>query len=68
MLTASEEAIVNRVLKRGDSELVERAKFLKYKLDNLPENQGHLYDNTGKTTDQEVQEITGKLKEDIFKK
>ena len=67
VLTASEEAIVNRVLKRGDSELVERAKFLKQKLDNIPENQGHLYDNTGKSINQEVQEIIGKLKEDNYK-
>ena len=51
----------------GDDELIERAKFLKYKLDNLPENQGHLYDNTEKSTDQEVQEISEKLKENEFK-
>lgn len=67
VLTASEETIVDRIRKRGDDELVERAKFLKQKLDNIPENQGHLYDNTGKSIDQEVQEIIGKLKEDNYK-
>jgi adenylylsulfate kinase/chloramphenicol 3-O phosphotransferase len=38
-------------------EMVERALFLKNKLDHLPENQGHLYDNTGKTVEQEVKEV-----------
>ncbi len=67
VLTASEETIVDRIRKRGDDELIERAKFLKHKLDNLPETQGHLYDNTEKSTDQEVKEITEKLKENEFK-
>jgi len=43
-------------------EMVERALFLKNKLDHLPENQGHLYDNTGKTVDQEVKEVVEFLK------
>ena len=38
-------------------DLIERALFLKNKLDNLPENQGHLFDNTGKTVEQEVEQL-----------
>ncbi len=56
VLTASEEAITKRIQTRGDEEMIERALFLKKKLDSLPENQGHLYDNTGKTVEEEVQE------------
>ncbi|MBQ9768127.1 MAG: AAA family ATPase [Lachnospiraceae bacterium] len=58
VLTASEEAITKRLQTRGDDELIERALFLKKKLDSLPENQGHLYDNTGKTVAEEVAEIS----------
>ena len=57
VLTASEDAIRQRIEARGDVEMVERALFLKNKLDHLPENQGHLYDNTGKSVAQEVTEI-----------
>lgn len=63
VLTASEEAITKRIQTRGDVELIERALFLKKKLDNLPENQGHLYDNTGKTVAEEVAEISKSMKD-----
>ena len=63
VLTASEESITKRIQERGDMEMVERALFLKNKLDHLPENQGHLYDNTGKPVDQEVTEIMQIMKE-----
>jgi guanylate kinase len=57
VLTASAEAITKRIEERGDKEMVERALFLKNKLDHLPENQGHLLDNTGKTVEEEVAEL-----------
>lgn len=63
VLTASEKTITRRIQERGDLEMVERALFLKNKLDHLPENQGHLYDNTGKSVDQEVIEIVRMIKE-----
>ena len=63
VLTASEEAITKRIQERGDMEMVERALFLKNKLDHLPENQGHLYDNTGKSVEQEVVEVMEFMKE-----
>ncbi|MBO5986518.1 MAG: AAA family ATPase [Lachnospiraceae bacterium] len=63
VLTASEETITKRIQERGDMEMVERALFLKNKLDHLPENQGHLYDNTGKTVKQEVLEVLQFMKE-----
>lgn len=63
VLTASEETITKRIQGRGDVEMVERALFLKNKLDQLPENQGHLYDNTGKTVEQEVAVVAQIMKE-----
>lgn len=54
VLTASEETIRQRITERGDVDMIERALFLKNKLDNLLENQGHLFDNTGKAVEQEV--------------
>lgn len=63
VLTASEESITKRLKTRGDDELIERAHFLKKKLDNLSENQGHLYDNTGKTVAEEVAEISKNMED-----
>lgn len=63
VLTASEEAITKRLQTRGDDDLIERAIFLKKKLDSLPENQGHLYDNTGKTVAEEVTEISKNMED-----
>lgn len=58
VLTASKEAITKRIEARGDVEMVERALFLKKELDAMPENQGHLYDNSQKTFEEEVAEIS----------
>lgn len=55
VLTASEDAIRQRITARGDTDMIERALFLKNKLDNLPENQGHLFDNTGKSIKEELE-------------
>ena len=63
VLTASEESITKRLQTRGDEELIERGVFLKNKLENLPENQGHLYDNTGKTVSEEVTEISESMED-----
>lgn len=63
VLTASEESITERLQTRGDDELIERALFLKKKLDSLPENQGHLYDNTGKTAAEEVAELSKNMED-----
>lgn len=57
VLTASEQAIKERITLRGYTEMVERALFLKNKLDVLPENQGHLFDNTNKAIEQKVVEL-----------
>lgn len=57
VLTASKETITNRIVERGDEEMVERALFLKQKLETLPENQGHIYDNTGKSITDEITDI-----------
>lgn len=65
VLTASEESITKRLQTRGDNDLIERALFLKKKLDSLSENRGHLYDNTGKTMAEEVAEISKNM-EDFF--
>lgn len=63
VLTASEESITNRLQTRGDNDLIERTLFLKKKLDSLPENQGHLYDNTGKTVAEEVAELSENMED-----
>ncbi|MBO4824814.1 MAG: ATP-binding protein [Lachnospiraceae bacterium] len=57
VLTASEDEIERRIRARGDFDLIERAKFLKRKLEAMPENAGHIYDNTCKSVEESIQEI-----------
>ena len=57
VLTADAEEIEKRIRRRGDLDMIERALFLKKKLEAMPENQGHLYNNTGKSTDDAIREI-----------
>lgn len=57
VLTAAEESIEARIRRRGDVDLIQRALFLKHKLDGLEENQGHLLDNTGLSVAQEVEAV-----------
>ena len=57
VLTADADEIEKRIRVRGDVDLIDRAKFLKRKLDAMPENQNHIYDNTGKSTDDVIREI-----------
>ena len=57
VLTASEDAIEKRIRNRGDIDMIERAKFLKKELEAMPENKGHLYDNTEKSVEETVKEI-----------
>ncbi len=54
VLTAPQDTIKQRITMRGDVDMIERALFLKDKLDNLPENQGHLFDNTEMSVEQEL--------------
>lgn len=57
VLTASENTIRQRIAERGDVELTDRALFLKNKLDTMSENQGHLFDNTGMSVEEELQQL-----------
>ncbi len=57
VLMADEREIVRRVLKRGDPDLVERAVYLKRKLEVMPENQGHFYDITRKNPEEAVRDF-----------
>ncbi len=57
VLTADAEEIERRIRERGDTDLIERAMFLKQKLESMPENQGHLYNNTGRTAEDAIREI-----------
>ena len=57
VLTADEEEIERRIRARGDPDLIERALFLKRELEAMPENRGHLYNNTGKTPEDMIREI-----------
>lgn len=54
VLTACDNTIHQRIVGRGDSPLKSRASFLKQKLDNQPENQCHLFDNTGLSVSEEL--------------
>lgn len=57
VLTADSKELERRIRERGDSNLAERGLFLKNKLEAMPENRGHLYNNTGKTTEDMIREI-----------
>ncbi len=57
VLTADPDEIERRIRARGDAELIERALFLRRKLEAMPENQGHVYNNTGKTPDEMIRDI-----------
>ena len=57
VLTADAEEIEKRLRVRGDSDLTERALFLKKKLEAMPENRGHIMNNTGRTAEESVRDI-----------
>ena len=57
VLTADADEIERRIRSRGDVDLIERAKFLKQKLEAMPENRGHLYNNTGKSIEEMCRDI-----------
>ena len=57
VLTAAADEIERRIRCRGDTDMIERALFLKDKLEALPENRGHLFDSTGKAPEDMVREI-----------
>ena len=57
VLTADACEIEKRIRRRGDVDMIERALFLKKKLEAMPENQGHIYNNTGKATEDAIREI-----------
>ncbi len=57
VLTADADEIEKRIRNRGDTDMTGRALFLKKKLEAMPENQGHLYNNTGRKAEDAVREI-----------
>ena len=57
VMTADEDEIEKRIRNRGDVDMIDRALFLKKKLEAMPENQGHIYNNTGKNVKDIIQEI-----------
>ena len=57
VLTADAEEIEKRIRNRGDTDMIGRALFLKKKLEAMPENQGHLYNNTGRKAEDVAREI-----------
>ena len=57
VLTADADEIEKRIKSRGDVDMIDRALFLKKKLEAMPENQDHIYDNTGKNTEDVIKEI-----------
>ena len=57
VMTAASREIERRIRERGDVQLIERALFLKRKLEAMPENRSRLFDTTGKTTEEMLREI-----------
>lgn len=57
VLTASQEELKERLIRRGNSELVARSLFLKSKLEQMRENQPYLYDISGKSVAEEIAEL-----------
>ena len=57
VLTADADEIEKRIRKRGDIDMISRALFLKKKLETMPENQGYVYNNTGKEAEDAIREI-----------
>ena len=51
------EELEKRIRNRGDTDMLERALFLKRELEAMPENRGHLYNNTGKSPEDMIREI-----------
>jgi len=57
VLMADEEELEARIRRRGDVDMIERALFLKKELAEMPENQGHFFDNSHRTAEESVREI-----------
>ena len=58
VLTAESSELERRIRSRGDTDMTERALFLKKELDSAPFNRGHILDNTGKSPEQTALEIS----------
>ena len=57
VLTADADEIEKRIRNRGDVDMIGRALFLKKKLETMPENQGHIYNNTGIMAEDAIRKI-----------
>ena len=57
VLTAGADEIERRIRERGEPNLINRALFLKKKLEASPENHGHLVDTTGRRPEDMALEI-----------
>ena len=57
VMTADAGEIAKRLRFRGDTDLTERALFLKRKLEAMPENRGHIINNTGRSAEETVFDI-----------
>ena len=57
VLTAEPAELEARIIRRGDTALLQRALFLKRKLDALPENKGRLLDNTHSAPEESVRSL-----------
>lgn len=57
VLTADAAEIEARIRRRGDTDMIGRALFLKDKLEAMPENRGHLIDNTGRDAEEIIRRL-----------
>ncbi|KMJ57238.1 hypothetical protein AB685_17710 [Bacillus sp. LL01] len=61
VLRAEPEVLIERITKRGDTEMIHRSLELLQQLENKAENIPHLYDTTHKEPDVIIEEILGNI-------
>ncbi len=61
VLRAAPEALVERITKRGDTDMIPRSLELLHQLENNKENAPHLYDTTNKDPNAIIEEIANNI-------
>ena len=63
VLTATEEELKQRLIHRGSEDLIDRSLFLKSKFDAAPKFQTYLYDISGMTVEEEIENLDFTIRE-----
>lgn len=61
VLRADPQVLVERITRRGDTDMIPRSLELLHQLENKKENAPYLYDTTQKEPDEIINEITGNI-------